>query len=151
VDTLREHLQRQVDDMRGLLQERYATQTKALDAAFLAQQTAMTVAFTAADKAVQAALEAAEKAVGKAEIAAEKRFDSVNEFRAQLADQATTFMPRAEAEAMVNRNSERIQEVTDRINRSEGRGVGLNAGWVYLLAGIAAIGTIVSIYLALKP
>ena len=50
------------------------------------------------DRAVQAALNAAEKAVTKAETASEKRFDAVNEFRAQLADQAQTFIPRAEAE-----------------------------------------------------
>lgn len=50
------------------------------------------------DRAVQAALNAAEKAVTKAENASEKRFDAVNEFRAQLADQAATFMPRSEAE-----------------------------------------------------
>jgi hypothetical protein len=82
--------------MREMLNERYATQTKALDAAFLAQQTAMRTAFDAADKAVAAALESAEKAVVKAETAAEKRFESVNEFRAQLTDQAATFISRQE-------------------------------------------------------
>lgn len=128
-------------------------------------------------QAVSAALSAQEKAVGKAETAAEKRFDSVNEFRAQLSDQANTFMPRAEAEAiagrlgermqelatagqswvtrvemsaLIDRQAERITELTDRVNRAEGKGAGLSAAWIYALAAIGAIGTLVSIYLATR-
>jgi hypothetical protein len=58
--------------------------------------------FAAQEKAVKDALTGSEKAVAKAEIAAEKRFDSQNEFRAQLADQAGTFIPRLEAEARIS-------------------------------------------------
>lgn len=36
IDSLRYHFQQQIDDMRRLLDERYATQTKALDAALVA-------------------------------------------------------------------------------------------------------------------
>jgi hypothetical protein len=215
VDTLRAHIEgrmadqrelylRETSDLRTMLQERYATQTKAVDAAFLAQQTAMQTALTAAETAVTKALESAEKAVGKAEVAAEKRFDAVNEFRAQLADQAATFMPRQEAEgsiarsvdriedlarmvgltisraevlSLTERNAERIREVTEqtsafvrrqevepardqmntriselatRLDRIEGRGIGLNAGWVYVLGAMAVIGTLISLYVALK-
>lgn len=42
--------------------------------------------------------EAAEKAIAKAENANEKRFASVNEFRAQLADQTASFLPREVAD-----------------------------------------------------
>lgn len=52
--------------------------------------------FDAQEKAVQAALNAAKDAVNKAEQASEKRLDSVNEFRAQLRDQAGTFVTRSE-------------------------------------------------------
>ena len=45
---------------------------------------------------VLALFEAIERAVEKAEIATEKRFDAVNEFRAQLSDQAQTFTRREE-------------------------------------------------------
>jgi hypothetical protein len=41
---------------------------------------------------VSIALEAADKAILKAEAATEKRFDGVNEFRAQLAEQARSFV-----------------------------------------------------------
>jgi hypothetical protein len=66
-------------------QQRYDSSDKALSAALLA-----------AEKAVQTALLAAKEAVLKAEVAAERRFEAVNEFRGQLADQASSFMPRNE-------------------------------------------------------
>jgi hypothetical protein len=113
-DTLLALFERRLDDLRASLQERYETQTKAIDAAFVAQQTAMRTAFDAADRAVQAALQAAEKAVVKAETASEKRFDSVNEFRATLSDQAATLMPRVEAEGRLTALAERTDEASTR-------------------------------------
>ncbi len=79
---MRELLEARIDAIAQLLDERYATQTKALDAAFVS-----------AEKAVGVALASAEKAVTKAESATEIRFQGVNEFRQQLADQAATFLP----------------------------------------------------------
>lgn len=139
VDTLREFLQKQLDDQRLLLDERYATQTKALDAAF-----------KAAEQAVTTALASAEKAVTKAETAAERRFESVNEFRQTLTDQAATFMPRAEAETRDTALADKLDALATRLDKSEGRGSGLNAGWIYLLAAIGAMGTIFTIYVIVK-
>lgn len=110
-DTLQAHLQRQIDDLRTMLDERYATQTKAIDAAFVANQTAMQTAFTASERAVQAALDAAEKAVAKAEAAAEKRFEAVNEFRGQLSDQVNTFAPRESVDAQFAAVSARLEDL----------------------------------------
>lgn len=67
VKTLQQHFQRQLDDTKKMLDERYETQTKAVDAAFQAQQKAVQTAFIAAERAEQTALEASEKAVTKAE------------------------------------------------------------------------------------
>jgi hypothetical protein len=120
VDTLRMSMQRQLDDFRERMQERYETQTKAVDAAFLAQQTAMQTALTAAERAVQTALLSAEKAVTKAELAADKRFDAVNEFRGQLADQAAQFMPREVADALFAELRKKIDENTARLNKGTG-------------------------------
>lgn len=136
VDTLRQHLQKQLDDQRVLLDERYATQTKALDAAF-----------KAAEQAVQTALASAEKAVTKAETAAERRFESVNEFRQTLTDQAATFMPRAEAESRLVALAEKLDGLATRIDKSEGHSGGINAGWVCL---VAAIGLIATVYALVK-
>jgi hypothetical protein len=131
VDTLRQHVaekmsaqnaawHRLIAEMDLRYQQRYDAQQKALEAALLAQE-----------KAVQTALISAEKAVTKAETAAEKRFESVNEFRSTLADQAAGLMPRSEAETRIAAATEkivelgeRINEVTRRLDRGEGRSGG---------------------------
>ncbi len=71
-----------------------------VDAILAERDVRTTQQFDAQEKAVRAALEAAQKAVDKAEEAATKRFESVNEFRAQLADQAASFLTRREAIAV---------------------------------------------------
>lgn len=112
--------------------------------------------FEAQEKAIQAALTAQKEAVQKAETAAEKRFDSVNEFRAQLSDQAATFMPRREAESamkamtekyeqLAKTNANNIDSIEHRMDRNEGRSSGLGAGWGYLIGGIGLIAAIVGI------
>jgi hypothetical protein len=74
-----------IRDLRDYLDKRFNDNDKAVQAALVSQE-----------KAVGAALSTAKEAVTKAEAATEKRFESVNEFRAQLADQTATLMPRAE-------------------------------------------------------
>lgn len=95
--------------------------------------------FAQADKALTSALAAQKEAVAKAEAAAEKRFDSVNEFRAQLSDQAQTFMTRTEANAIQERNQERLQDLTDRMNRDEGSNAGqaLSKNGMFTVVGVA--------------
>lgn len=78
---------------------------------FDAQQLALRDALLAQEKAVSAALLAAQEAVAKAETAAEKRFDAVNEFRAQLADQAATLMPRTETQVILDGMNTRIDGI----------------------------------------
>lgn len=102
------------------------------------------------DKAVQAALLAAKEAVLKAETASEKRFESVNEFRGQLSDQTSTLMPRAESDTRYAAISEKVSDLTDRMNLMSGKSTGINAGWGYLAGVIGIIGTIVGIILALS-
>lgn len=75
--------------------------------------------FAAAKEAVNAALAAADKALQKAETASEKRFEGVNEFRATLADQASTLMPRAEYNAQHIALIEKVDDAVRRISRIE--------------------------------
>lgn len=79
--------------------------------------------------AMQQMMMSQEKAVTKAEAATEKRFEGVNEFRAQLSDQATRFMPRIEAEVWSRSNSEKIDNLASRLDRYEGRSSGFTSGW----------------------
>lgn len=69
-----------------------------VDGLFRTSETAVNAALVAQEKAVAAALAASEKAVNKAEAAQGNVNETQNEFRGSLKDQATTQMPRAEAE-----------------------------------------------------
>lgn len=144
VETVRIHLQQQLDDMREMLSERFNTQTKAVDAAFAAQQAAITAAAAAS----------------------ERRFEGINEFRAQLSDQAATLMSRAEAtvrldglnekvEAEALRQTQRVNElerqVRSRLDLSQGAKTGFTdsvklffAAVSVVIALIAAVATVMA-------
>lgn len=98
-------------------------------------------AIAAQDKAVQIAMIASEKAVVKAEIAAEKRFESVNEFRGQLSDQAATFMPRAEAEQRLGSLAEKIVDLTGS-NKA-----GASALWGYLVGAAGLVVAVIAVFI----
>jgi hypothetical protein len=101
--------------------------------------------FDAQKEQTAIALAAQQEATSKAEVATEKRFESVNEFRAQLADQARTFMPRLEAEQRAAVFEEKIQELTDRVNARDERAAGAGALWVAIGAVIAVCGVVFGI------
>jgi hypothetical protein len=103
------------------------------------------VRFEAQEKAVNAALAAAQKAVDKAESASERRFESVNEFRSALGDQARLLMPRIEAEQQFKTIGEKIDVLTNRINARDDRGVGMGQVLPWLVAAVATVGAIVGI------
>lgn len=134
------------------------------------------LALRANEKTSDAALAAQQLAIGKAETANEKRLDSINEFRGQLNDVITTLMPRteavaradgnaariaeltttvaamlsrSEAEALISRSGERLQELTDRLNRSEGQEKGVAQSWSIIFAVIGAVGTLIGIATAI--
>lgn len=97
------------------------------------------IRFEAQEKAVQSALAAADRAVQKAESATEKRFEGVNEFRASLADNSRTLMPRAEAEQQFKALAEKTDAVVVRLNTMDDRARGSNETWGYIvgLVGMA--------------
>jgi hypothetical protein len=102
--------------------------------------------FESVDARFMAALSNQERALQKAEAASEKRFDAVNEFRAALADNFRTLMPRAESEQARAIIHEKIDMLTIRINKREDRGIGMGqfAAWIIAAVGfISAISTIV--------
>jgi hypothetical protein len=73
----------------------------------------------AAKDAINVALVAADRAVTKAEIATEKRFESVNEFRGALNDQAKNLMTRAEVEQALRNITDKIEGPAGVLNRVE--------------------------------
>lgn len=64
------------------------------------------------------------EAIAKAEVAGEKRFDSVNEFRGQLTDQAATFVTRKELEAIVGSVESSLSDLKTRVDTSQGQATG---------------------------
>lgn len=91
---------------------------------------------------------AQEKAVQIANEASEKRFDAVNEFRGQLGDQVRTFLPRQEYNARHETLENRVSELTDRLNRTEGKSTGINAAWGYLVGAVGLATAVIGIILA---
>jgi hypothetical protein len=102
-------------------------------------------ALMAADRAVQTAMVAAERAVAKAEAANEKRFESVNEFRKTLSDQASSFPSRVELHAL----AERVTDLAARVDKTEGRSTGMSDGTRLLIQLAGLVVAAIGLYLAL--
>lgn len=109
-----------------------------IEVQFSEKDKAVAAALAAAKEAVAAALSAADRAVAKAEIATESRFESVNEFRAQLGDQTRTLMSRSEFDAKFDALNQKISAVEKATERNEGKGI----GWTQigsLMLGVALV------------
>jgi hypothetical protein len=107
VDTLRDHVFMLVEQAEALQRERFRGQDEARNA--LDERYAQR--FSDAEKALHAAITAADRAVSKAEEATTKRFESVNEFRGALSDQARSLMPRLESERRMTLIEERLTKI----------------------------------------
>lgn len=119
LDTLHAHLDRVIEERDVQYRERHAAQ----QAAFAA------------------ALQAADRAIAKAEAAAEKRFESVNEFRSALSDQAATFLTRHEYETA----HQSLVEKVDDLKLSRANTTGGTARTEQLWAHVVAFGAIVAV------
>jgi hypothetical protein len=120
-----------------------------IEAVLAERQRAIDAAFAAQKSAIDAALTAAERAVAKAETANEKRFESVNEFRATLKDQQASFITRSEAMTQLDAMREKLNGLVLNQGESKGKGLGLQAGWGYLLAAVGLVSTIIAIVLGI--
>ncbi len=138
---------------------------------FVQQETAVSLALTRVDKEfhehinsvrteTSAALAAADKAITKSEASTEKQFGAVNEFRTQLADQATRFMPRIEAEQRIGQAGEKIAglehrcaddtaRINSRLDKTAGTSEGAEKYRATLFAVLAAGATVVGLVFAL--
>lgn len=142
VNTLKEYVSTTLNDFRdhtvALLRETDLRYQQRFDA----QQKAVADALLGAEKAVNTALASADRAVLKAESAAEKRFESVNEFRRTLNDQAVTLLTRSEAEARLGALNDKVNVITGRLDRGEGTSTGVQQARV---DGHMTVGSVVGI------
>lgn len=97
-------------------------------------------------EAVKAALASAERAVEKAEANAEKWRMNANEWRGAMNDRERNLMPRSEAEKSIAANSEKVDALATRIERSEGRSSGLDTGWKVLIGAVGLIATLATLF-----
>ena len=120
---LREHIVQQVEQLRGMIEGT----RRELDIRHGASQ----------------------EAIRKQDAATEKRFEAVNEFREQLREQTSQFIPREVAEKEFNRLAQRIEEQKERLDKASGQELGeeksksarqLATGKI--IAAIAATGSI---------
>lgn len=157
----------QHDEMDRRYQQRYEAQQELVEQALRAQRDETAAAIAAADRAItkseaatERRFEALDRALNKADEATEARFQAVNGYREQLADQARTFMPRAEAEQRVAANAEKVEalarsfaeamaQINSRLDLAAGRETGIGAGWAYLVGGIGAISAVIAIMSAI--
>lgn len=98
-------------------------------------------------EAVANAMVAAKEAVTKAEMANEKRFEGVNEFRATLADQQRTLMPRSEVDLALRALAEKIADIQSAMVESRASKGGMREGWAW---AIGVFGFIVSVLLLIN-
>lgn len=77
-------------------------------------------------------MSAQKEAMLRAEIATDKRFESVNEFRNQLKDQAAAFISRTEVETRIAVVNEKLDGAINRINIGEGKIGGGYTLWLIL-------------------
>lgn len=135
-DTVLAYTKDRFNELEKRLDDRFAAQEKAVQSAFVAQQESHNVFVRATElnldsrdkfltalaaereKQVITAFAAAKEAVAKAETSTERRFEGVNEFRAQLSDQASTFMPRREFEVQHGSLSQEVDSLRRNVDTS---------------------------------
>lgn len=105
--------------------------------------------FDGQEKATNVALQSAKEAVTKAEAATEKRFESVNEFRAALADQSNTLLTRNEYDTNHKAIIDKVDDVTRRVAAIENSSKGSQLAIGKIYAAIAAVGAILAIIMLL--
>lgn len=147
-------------------QQRYEDQVKAIDAAMIAQRTAIDAAMLAADKATTLFAQTAKE-----------KFETVNEFRGTLTDQAATFIPRKEVEAIIDRINEHIAAISarldkfaekalvmseydristmmnlnaERLTRIESKGKGVQASWGVAVVIVTIMIAAIGLYISVK-
>lgn len=108
---LRDELNRAITAGDEALGEHIRQQVAQVTAALANAEKLEVTRIDALKNAVTIASVASEAAIAKAEQAAEKRFEAVNAFRAQLADQVATFLPREVAEAQLKQVADRLSIV----------------------------------------
>jgi len=149
VDTLYIHLSRVLSD----LAHRMDIELESRDKLSVSDRQVINVSILAVEKTAAMAQLSSEKAIQKAEVATEKRFDSVNEFRATLTDQAARLATKEALAGFQSAFDDKIRELTARVGRVEDTKIGAIESQSALAARVTlallAAGVLVSILLGI--
>jgi hypothetical protein len=102
------------------------------------------------DRRTQVSLDAQKVAVDAALIAVNERLKLLNELRSLVTDVLAQTVTRVELSTIVEGLRRDVENVTKRVDHDESRSGGIHAGWVVLVSAVVVLGTLVSIYLALR-
>jgi hypothetical protein len=93
------------------------------------------------DRRYEQRFAAQEQAVKTAQMVIEGRLQGMNEWRETVEDVMGKAMPRPEVEARVHAVSEKLDAMNSRVDKGEGKGLGLAEMWAYLVgaSGMAAL------------
>jgi len=97
------------------------------------------------DKAINIALAAAKEAVGVAETNAEKWRTNANEWRQAMNDKDKLLMTRSEFEIYKASTQTALTIEKTRADKDEGKGLGMNAVWGYIIGLVGLVATILAI------
>lgn len=104
------------------------------------------------DKRYAARFDAIEKSTHKSETALERRFESVNEFRAQMADMQDTLARRTEVDLRFDAVEKRVTDLATIVTSAKGRDSGIQMAGALVLSvitvALAAAGVIAAVIFA---
>lgn len=139
-ERLREHIQNQIAQINAAL-----TSSEALEVARVsALKSEFDARMTAMDRATDLQLAARDEAIDKADKAGEKRFDAVNEFRGQLADQQHTLVTRELFDAKNDGLAARIATLEQNQSSTSGQIAGTRSAVAAMVTAAVVIISIVS-------
>jgi tetrahydromethanopterin S-methyltransferase subunit G len=145
LETMRGSLAKTIDKLAESVQQQLAELDRRLSQLIGAEAEMRRAGIDSTKETLSMALNAAATATNKAETATEKRFDSVNEFRAQLKDQSMTFLPRVEAEQRLSQLATRLEELRTSDAQRTAHSAGSTALYGWVIGGIGALATILVI------
>jgi hypothetical protein len=160
--SLREHVNTQIEQISLLatsLDEQSRLRIEAVEGAVVRVEKAAEQHVEQLRREREMVTEAQMEAIAKAEGAAEKRFESVNEFRANLADQTASFIPREVHDAEIAALRKDIGEAKGLAQSAKDQAAGKREaqegmskttalGIAFVAAGLSAVGIVVTVVLA---
>lgn len=96
-------------------------------------------------------MRSSKEAITKAESASKDRFESVNEFRGQMADQQATLVTKSEFSARFDSVEKQMKLIAEAQTRGQGKGEGIDSTKQMIIAIFGLILLGLAAYGALKP